>query len=111
VKDPSHVFGYGVVWVTEVIMPLLSNKGNAMIKGHYFRNVDDLTTHPVPSHMYGTLLACEPNLEHKSTFHVKDVIAKGMALHLDPLRGKVRAKYELTAERKWMIDIIDHQSM
>jgi hypothetical protein len=82
-----------------------------MIKGHYFRNVDDLTTHPVPSHMYGTLLACEPHLEHKSTFHVKDVIAKGMALHLDPLRGKVRAKYELTAERKWMIDIIDHQSM
>jgi hypothetical protein len=111
VKDPSHVFGCGVVWVTDLVIPNILDKGNAWIKGHYFKNVDDLTTHPVPSHLYETLLASDPNMEQKCSFHIQDVKAKGMALHLDPLEGRVKSRTKLSACRKWMIDIIDYQSM
>lgn len=69
--------------------------------------VDDLFVKPVPSHKYGLLLASNPSRTQR-VVHIKEVIGKGMALHLDATNNVGDSFFR---QRRWAVDVLDHMSV
>lgn len=106
IRDDTHIWGYGVVWVTDI-----NRRGNsASISGHKFLRLSDMLTEPVPSHMYGSVRVGLPS-ESKITFDVTAIRSKGMALPMDPLAGLGDLTKKPNSSREWVVDIIDRDSV
>jgi hypothetical protein len=60
--------------------------------------------------MYGVYMATNPGSQEMKV-SLDCVVGKAMALHADPLTGRINPDAPLKRTRTWMIDVIDHNSV
>lgn len=84
--------------------------GQTEIRGRVFTSLDDIPEQPYESHTFGVVLASSP-APNVTRFKMADVLGKGMALHTDALSGSIDPKAELSPTRKWIVDIVDFETV
>jgi hypothetical protein len=65
---------------------------------------------PFPSNMYGAYMARNP-CQQEIELSLDCVVGKAMALHTDPLTGRIDPDAPLQRNRTWIIDVIDYNSI